>query len=209
MANKVDKILVATGNPGKIKELQVMLGNEVEWMGLSDFPCVAEVKEDGNTFAENAQKKALGYAKATGLLTIADDSGLVVDALDGAPGVHSARFSGDKPKEEDITLIDRRNIAKVLELLKAVPTNERTARFICSICLASPEKILAETEGKLEGLIAESEIGTSGFGYDPIFYIPQLNKTVAQLTPEKKNEISHRGKAIRKLKLILKELREQ
>jgi len=183
-----------------------MLGGDVEWVGLSDFPGIKEVKEDGTTFAENARKKATEYAKATGLWTIADDSGLVVDALGGEPGVNSARFSGEKMAGEDRTLIDHRNIAKVLELLKNVPREKRTARFVCCLCLASPQGILAETRGTLEGVIADREIGSNGFGYDPIVFVPGANKTVAQMTTEEKNAISHRGNAIRKLKPMLDKL---
>lgn len=201
------KILVASTNPGKMAELCAMLQADVEWLSLADFPNIAEIKEDGATFAENARKKALGYAQATGLWTIADDSGLVVDAMGGAPGVKSARFSCEEKTEiKDRALIDRQNIAKVLKLLENVPEEKRTARFICCLCLASPEKILAQTEGGLEGEIAEKPVGTGGFGYDPIFFVPELNKTVAQLTPEQKNSISHRGNAIRKLKSLLEKL---
>jgi len=200
------KILVATTNPGKVAELRAMLDLNVEWVGLSDFPNIQEIEEDGKTFAENARKKALGYAGQTGLWTIADDSGLVVDALQGQPGVKSARFSGAKDK--DRTLLDHKNMAKVLKLLDATPGEKRTARFWCCLCLASPEKILIETEGKLEGVIAEKEMGTNGFGYDPIFFVPGLNKTVAQLTSEEKNVISHRGSAIGKLKPLLKQFLE-
>jgi len=200
------KILVATTNPGKIAELRAMLDLDVEWFGLSDFSDIIEIEEDGSAFSENARKKATGYAKATGLWTIADDSGLVVDALGGAPGVNSARFSGEKLKGDDRTLIDHRNMAKVLELLKDIPEDKRTARFVCSLCLASPEKVLIETEGTLEGLITNREIGRNGFGYDPIFFVPHLNKTVGQLTAEEKNMISHRGKAIKKLKPMLNKL---
>jgi len=206
MFEKGRKILVATTNPGKIAELRAMLDFDVEWLGLSDFSDIAEIKEDGSTFAENARKKAIGYAKVTGLWTIADDSGLVIDALGGAPGVKSARFSGEKTINNDGTLIDHRNIAKVLELLEDVPKEKRKARFICCLCLASPEQILIETEGTLKGLITDREIGNNGFGYDPIFFVPHLNKTVAQLTREEKNAISHRGNAIRKLKPLLIEL---
>jgi len=195
------KILVATTNPGKIAELRAMLGADVEWLSLSDFDKIAEIEEDGATFTENARKKALGYAKAAGLWTIADDSGLVVDALDGSPGVKSARFSGEK--EKDRTLLDRKNMAKVLRLLEGLPKEKRTARFVCHLCLASPKKILIETEGTLEGLINDQPVGENGFGYDPIFFVPHLNKTVAQLTREEKNAISHRGNAIRKLKPLL------
>lgn len=198
------KILIATSNPGKAAELEAMLDLDVDWLTLADFPDVPEVKEDGTTFIENARKKAIGYASTTDLWTIADDSGLVIDALDGAPGIESARFSGEK--DEDRTLIDHKNIAKVLKLLKGVPTEKRTARFVCSLCLVSSVEILMETQGTLEGLITEKEIGENGFGYDPIFFVPKLKKTVAQLSREEKNAISHRGNAIRKLKPLLEEL---
>jgi XTP/dITP diphosphohydrolase len=197
------KVLVATTNPGKLKEISEMLDFDIEWLSLAGFPNVKEVEEDGKTFAENARKKALGYAKQTGLWTLADDSGLVVDALGGQPGVKSARFSGfDKlttggEKEKDRKLLDHKNMAKLLGLLKDVPKEKRTARFVCCLCLASPEKVLIETEGKVEGIIAEKEAGSSGFGYDPVFFLPSLNKTVAQLGTIEKNGISHRGNAIR------------
>lgn len=206
MSDEKRKILVATGNPGKIIEIRAMLDADVQWVGLADLPEMDEIVEDGTTFAENARKKASGYAKITGLWTLADDSGLVIDALGGAPGVKSARFSGEKPKDADRTLIDHRNIAKTLELLKVVPQEKRTARFVCHLCLASPARVLIETEGTLEGLITDREIGQNGFGYDPIFFVPHLNKTVAQLSSEEKNTISHRGNAIRKLKPLLDEL---
>ena len=200
------KILVASTNPGKVGELRAMLDADVEWVGLGDFPGIKEVKEDGTTFARNAHKKATEYAKATGLWTIADDSGLVVDALGGEPGVNSARFSGEKVAGDERTLIDHRNIAKVLKLLKVVPIEKRAARFVCCLCIASPQGILAETQGTLEGLITDREMGSNGFGYDPIVFVPGANKTVAQMTAEEKNAISHRGNAIRKLKPMLDEL---
>ena len=198
------EILVATTNPGKKAELSAMLDADVQWLSLADFPDLEEIAEDGATFAENARKKAFGYARQTGLWTIADDSGLMIDALNGAPGVKSARFSGAKDK--DRSLIDHKNIAKILDLLKGVPAGKRTARFVCYLCLASPQKVLIETQGTLEGLIAEKEIGTNGFGYDPIVFVPHLNKTVAELTREEKNAISHRGNAIRNLKPLLSRL---
>ena len=198
------EILVASTNPGKLAELRAMLGGDIEWVGLADFPDVVEVKEDGLTFAENARKKATGYARQTGLWTIADDSGLVVDAMGGEPGVKSARFSGEK--NEDRGLLDHKNMANVLELMEAVPAEKRTCRFVCCLCLASPEKELIETKGTLEGIIAEKAIGENGFGYDPIFLVPGLNKTVAQLTPDQKNAISHRGNAIRRLRPMLEDL---
>jgi XTP/dITP diphosphohydrolase len=199
------KVLVATTNPGKLSEISEMLDFDIEWLSLAGFPNIKEVEEDGKTFAENARKKALGYAKQTGLWTLADDSGLVVDALGGQPGVKSARFSGDQSRDSNgavnRNLLDHKNMAKLLDLLKDVPKEKRTARFICCLCLAgpetSPEKVLIETEGKLEGIIAEKEAGSSGFGYDPVFFVPSLNKTVAQLGNIEKNGISHRGNAIR------------
>lgn len=206
MSNKNKEILIATTNPGKVAELQNMLGEGIKLLSLKDFEPINEIEEDGSTFEENARKKALGYAKATGCRTIADDSGLSIDELNGAPGVNSARFSGEKSKNEDRSLIDHRNIAKVLELLKNVPQEKRTARFVCCLCLASPEKIIIETRGTLEGIITEKEIGTNGFGYDPIMFLPSLNRTVAQLSREEKNSISHRGKAIRELIKKLNEL---
>ena len=166
-----------------------MLGGDIEWVGLSDFPNVGEIEEDGKTFAENARKKAIGYAKATGLWTLADDSGFVVDALGGQPGVKSARFSGihhedtktrRKQKMEE-NIRDKRNIEKLLGMLKGIPAEKRQARFVCCLCLASPEKVLIETPGKVEGVIIDEPTGDNGFGYDPIFFVPKLNKTVAQL----------------------------
>ena len=198
------RILVASTNPGKLAEIRQMLDAEVQWVGLSEFDNIGEIKEDGATFAENARKKALGYAKATGLWTLADDSGLVVNALDGQPGVKSARFSGAKDKNRKV--IDRKNIEKLLALLKDVPKEKRSARFVCRLCLAGPKEILIETEGMLEGAIVDEPAGENGFGYDPIFFVPYLNKTVAQMTAEEKNAISHRGNAIRKLKPPLNQL---
>lgn len=203
------KILIATTNIGKVAELKAMLDLDAEWLDLSYYPEIEEIEEDGETFIENACKKAIGYAQITGQWTIADDSGLQIDALGGEPGVKSSRYSGEKTINEDGTLIDHRNITKVLELLEGVPKEKRTARFFCALCLASPEEVLIETEGTLEGLITNEEIGKNGFGYDPIFFVPHLNKTVAQLTPEEKNEISHRGNAIRKLKPLLNALMEK
>jgi XTP/dITP diphosphohydrolase len=202
------RILVATTNPGKVRELRALLGEGIEWKSLADFPGVGEVTEDGATFAENARKKALGYARATGLWTLADDSGLVVDALGGAPGVNSARFSGERARGADRKVIDRRNMEKLLSLLQGVPMGKRTARFTCCLCLASRDKVLIETQGTLEGLITEEPAGTGGFGYDPVFFVPQLGKTVAQLGEDEKNAISHRGNAMRKLKPLLRNLLE-
>jgi XTP/dITP diphosphohydrolase len=208
------RILVATTNRGKFAELSAMLDEDVGWVSLRDFQNIEPVIENGKTFSENARKKALGYAKQTGLWTIADDSGLVIDALAGQPGVRSARFAEFLPPRHQDTKenrkeIDRRNFEKVLKLLKDVPKEKRTARFVCCLCLASPEKILIETEGVFEGFIIEQPIGENGFGYDPIFFVPYLNKTVAQLSAEEKNAISHRGQAVQRLKPLLRKLLRQ
>lgn len=183
-----------------MRELSELLDAKVEWVSLKDFPGLPEVVEDGETFAENAAKKALGYAKATGLWTIADDSGLCIDALGGAPGINSARFCGPKDRAENRHLIDTKNMEKVLQLLKDLPEEKRTARFVCAICLAGPQKILAQTQATWEGVIATAPIGTGGFGYDPIMYIPELENSVGQISAPLKNQLSHRAKAIKLLK---------
>lgn len=180
------------------------LADQIEWLSLKDFPKAVEVEEDGATFAENAAKKAVGYAKQTGLWTLADDSGLVIDALGGQPGVHSARFAAESNEKLPRHQQDQKNNQKVLSLLEDIPQNRRSARFVCCMCLASPQKILAQTEGKIEGQIIDTPQGENGFGYDPLFYVPDLGKTTAQLHSEHKNSISHRGKAVENLKPLLK-----
>ncbi|MCE5184673.1 MAG: RdgB/HAM1 family non-canonical purine NTP pyrophosphatase [Planctomycetaceae bacterium] len=204
------KILVATTNPGKLKEFSGLLsGWDIRWLSLRDFPDVAEVVEDGRTFEENARRKALGYAEATGLWTLADDSGLMVDALNGLPGVHSARFAAQDSPCTDRSSIDIANYRKLLTLLKNTPPQQRTARFICHLTLARPGQILIESEGSVEGRITDTPAGDNGFGYDPVFYIPSLGRTAAQLDDDQKNAVSHRGNAIRKLKPLLAELLTQ
>jgi XTP/dITP diphosphohydrolase len=198
------KILVATTNQGKVKELKTLLETKAILLSLSDVAEVPEVEEDADTFAGNARKKAWAYAQATGLWTTSDDSGLVIDALGGRPGVNSARFSG--ARDVNRSVVDQKNIQKVLELMHEVPSTERTARFKCCLCLAAADRILLETEGSVEGLITTESIGEGGFGYDPIFFLPDLAKTMAQLTMTEKNAISHRGHAIRQLKPLLETL---
>lgn len=197
------KILVATTNPGKIAELKELLNIDAALLSLKDFDGIAELPETGNTFAENARIKALGYAQATDCLTISDDSGLVIDALGGQPGVKSARFSGLRDKNR--SAVDKANTRKVLTLMQDVPREKRTARFVCCICLASPQEVLIETEGSVEGIITTQETGTGGFGYDPIFLIPSLGRTAAQIDGPEKNAVSHRGNAIRKFIPLLEE----
>ena len=200
------KILVATTNPGKMRELESMLDADVEWVSLRDFDNIHEVPETGSTFDENAQLKAIGYAMQTGLWTIADDSGLEVDALHGEPGIHSARFSGYHKDHMSSELIDVENTNKVLKLLEGVPREKRTARFRCCICLASPDRVLARTEGIINGIITSEPCGSNGFGYDPIFYVEDKKMTTAEMASDDKNKISHRGQAVAQLKPILFDL---
>ena len=207
MVHTQQKILVATTNPGKLRELEAMLGEikaDIQWLSLKDFPDLPEVEEDGNTFAHNAQKKALGYAKATGLMTIADDYGLEVDALDGEPGVHSARYALEENNGvTDRLEVDLNNNRKLLSKLANVPQDKRQARFVCHICLASEKEVLLESHGTIEGQIVDTAAGENGFGYDPIFFVPSLGKTTAQLDSDQKNKISHRANALADFKPML------
>jgi XTP/dITP diphosphohydrolase len=185
------RIVVATGNRGKLVELQSLLGPlGVEIKSLADYPGLPEVVEDGETFADNAVKKAMAVAGATGEISLADDSGLEVDHLGGAPGVHSARFAGEQKD-------DRANNEKLLALLKGVPRAERRARFRCVVALAVPGGRVYTAEGACEGIIGTSPKGEGGFGYDPLFIVPGLDKTFSELDLDTKNSISHRGRAFR------------
>ncbi|MDH7602427.1 MAG: XTP/dITP diphosphatase [Armatimonadota bacterium] len=189
------KLLVATRNPGKAREMAAVLADlPLTIVTLEDYPEAPNVEETGSTFEENAVAKAAAYARFTGLWTIADDSGLEVDALNGAPGVFSSRFAPSDPER----------IAKLLELMKDVPEHKRTARFRCVIAIASPEGQVETCEDTLEGIIASEPRGSNGFGYDPVLYLPEFGKHVAELSPEQKNAISHRGKALRKAKAVLR-----
>ncbi len=185
------RLLLATNNAGKLRELrQMTAGTDVEWVGLADFPHVPEAVEDGHTFAENARKKALFYAEATGLVALADDSGLEVDCLGGLPGVDSAYYAG-KPRDYAA------NNRKLVGAVRDVPPQRRTARFHCVMVLARGGAVLAETHGKFEGLIVDEPRGVNGFGYDPHFYVPALGRCAAELSSDTKNAISHRGQALR------------
>jgi XTP/dITP diphosphohydrolase len=194
-------ILVATTNQGKILELRALLEGQARWLSLSDVGIDLDVEEDSSTISVNAKKNPMDYAQASGLCTLSDDSGLVVDALGGQPGVLSARFSGVECSDRRVK--DRKNNEKLLALLENVPEPERTARFMCCICVASPETVLIESQGAVEGRIARAPSGQGGFGYDPIFYLPSMKKTMAELGSTEKNAISHRGNAIKALKPAL------
>ena len=196
----MNKLLIATNNKGKVKELQGLLkGTGLELITPKDINLNLEVEEDGTTYAENAIKKASAFAHASGLVSLADDSGLEVDALDGAPGLYSARYH-PKPGANDA---DRR--AYMLENLKGKPRPWK-ARFHATIAIAIPEKDVQVVEGNCLGEIIPNERGTGGFGYDPIFLLPELNKTMAELEMEEKNRLSHRAKAVINAIPVLKEI---
>lgn len=183
------KLVLATRNRGKVKELAGLLEPlGVEVVPLDEYPGVSEVEEDGNTFKANAIKKAMAVSGATGQVALADDSGLEVDYLGGAPGVYSARFAGEHKD-------DRANNQKLLQLMKNVPPEKRTARFRCVVAVATPEGQVFTTEGACEGIIGAEPKGEKGFGYDPLFIIPEFGKTFAELDLDVKNRISHRGRA--------------
>ena len=191
--NMMDKkqILFATTNEGKLGEIRAILeGTDIEVISLKDAGIDIEVIEDGTTFRENAVIKAEAIMKATGKLTLADDSGLEVDFLNKEPGIYSARYCGVNTPYK----IKNRNI---LERLTDVPDEKRTARFVCAIAAAYPDGETVTVQATMEGRIGYEETGLNGFGYDPIFYLPEYGCYSAQLSPEKKNEISHRGKALR------------
>ncbi len=201
------KIIIATRNPGKISEIQSIINNsdlqdKIEIETVSAYPGIPEVKEDGKTFAENAAKKAVTVARLTGHIAIADDSGLEVDALGGAPGIYSARFAGEGATDAD-------NNTKLMGLLKDTPPEKRGAKFVCVIAIATPAGDVSLAEGECHGFIAEEARGTSGFGYDPVFVVPQHKRTFAELGRDIKNKISHRAAALGKLSDILESMIRQ
>jgi len=188
-------LLVATTNPGKLREIQPILsGVPYEIRSLRDYPSIAEPEETETTFAENARLKAHYYSKASGELTVAEDSGLVIDALDGAPGVHSARWHGT-----DYAI----KFAKIRELLDERGLETSAARFVCHLVLARGAGLLFEAEETVEGQIAAAPAGEHGFGYDPIFFYPPLGVTLGEVERETKSRISHRGKAFARLRAFL------
>jgi XTP/dITP diphosphohydrolase len=191
----MNKLLLATTNPGKLREITAILeGVPIELVTLNDLDPIAEPDETGATFAENARLKARYYSKAAGLVSVADDSGIEIDALDKAPGVHSARWHGtDYPAK----------FRKIQQLFRERGVSGSTARFVCCVALADGDTILAETTGTVEGEIVAEPRGSNGFGYDPIFYYPPFGCTLAELDQEKKAAVSHRGQAFRALREYL------
>jgi XTP/dITP diphosphohydrolase len=193
------QVVIATKNKGKAKDFEALFhpfGFEV--VTMFDVAPDLEIEETGTTFEENAKLKAETLANLLGKIVIADDSGLMVDALNGEPGVYSARYAGDHD--------DEANMVKLLANMKDVPEQERTARFCCSLAIAGPNMETKTVFGTCEGVIAHEKKGTNGFGYDPVFYVPALEKHMAELTADEKGAISHRGNAIRKLALQLAEI---
>jgi len=194
------KIILATKNIGKVLEFtQMMEKHGLKILSLHDINYDGEIEENGLTFEENALIKAREIAFLSKTTVVADDSGLVIDALNGAPGVYSARYAGD-------TCNDDANMDKVLEELKSIPDNERTARFVCALAVVNADGGETVVRGTCEGKIWHEKRGLKGFGYDPIFYLPQLNKTMAELSKDEKNALSHRGNAFKKLELIAGEI---
>lgn len=191
------KIIFATKNKGKLKEIKEKL-YDYEVISMEEAGIDIDVDENGETFEDNAIIKAEAIQALCNEIVVADDSGLEIDYLNKEPGVHSARFLGHD------TSYDYKN-AKILEMLKDVPDEKRTARFVCAMAVALPNKPTRVTRATIEGIICHNIEGSNGFGYDPIFYVPSLNKTTAQLSMDEKNKISHRGKALDQVRKILEE----
>jgi XTP/dITP diphosphohydrolase len=191
------KLLFATRNPGKLRELRDLVGSGLEIQSLDDYPHLPEVAETGETFEQNAQLKALAYARSTGVATVADDSGLCVEALGGRPGVLSARYAPGP---------DAARIEKLLREMSDVPEQRRAAAFRCALCLAFPDGWSVTETGDCHGLIARSPRGSNGFGYDPLFILPELGRTMAELAPEEKARISHRARAWARMRPHLERL---
>ena len=192
-------VLIATSNAGKLRDFAgAAAPHGIKIGGVPNFSSLPPVVEDGLTFEDNARKKAAEYSRyAPGEIVVADDSGLEVDALGGAPGVHSARYAADQPHLADANTDDEANNARVLRELKDVPVEKRTGRFVCVLAAARDGAVLATFRGTAEGIILDGPRGTNGFGYDPLFYFPQIRKTFAQLNAEEKALYSHRGAAFR------------
>ncbi len=191
------ELIIATKNRGKVREIRKALkGLRLRIYSLSDFSDVPEIEEDGKSFTENALKKARFYSKYFGKLIIADDSGLEVDSLKGLPGIYSARYAGKGAS-------NRENNRKLLHEMEGIPLSKRGARFKCAMAIVSNEGKEVVAEGSCTGRIGIKEVGKKGFGYDPLFILPQYGKTMAQLSLSEKNRISHRGKALKKLRKII------
>lgn len=191
------KLIFATGNENKMKEIRMILGDlDYEILSMKEAGISADIVEDGSTFEENAMIKAKAISELANCLVLADDSGLEVDYMDKMPGIMSARWLG-----EDTSYTVKN--AKIIENLNGVPDEKRTARFVCAIAAAFPDGQVITKRGTIEGMIGYEERGSNGFGYDPIFFLPEYGKTTAELSPEEKNKISHRGRALEAIKTAL------
>jgi XTP/dITP diphosphohydrolase len=196
------QFLIATTNPGKVREFRDMLGSDrFQWIGLADLPPLEPIEETGQTFRANAVLKAAGYAKLTGLWTMADDSGLEVDAIGKKPGIHSARWANLHNAGNG----DAANNTLLLHQMKDVPAEQRSARFVCVLAVANPKgEIMLTTRAAMEGNLRFAPAGSHGFGYDPLFQVQGLEQTSAELPPEQKHRISHRGRALERMKDLMK-----
>jgi XTP/dITP diphosphohydrolase len=193
------RVLIATSNPGKLRDFAGAAAvHGIEIGGIPNFSSLPLAVEDGQTFEENARKKAEEYSRyVPGEIVVADDSGLEIDALHGAPGVHSARYAADQPHLADANTDDEANNARILRELTNVPPQKRTGRFVCVLVAARDGTTLQTFRGVAEGIILDAPRGTNGFGYDPLFYFPKIRKTFAELSAEEKSKYSHRGAAFR------------
>ena len=198
------RIIFATGNENKMKEIRMILADlGLEILSMKEAGAEVDIVEDGMSFEENAEIKARSVSRVlTSDIVLADDSGLEIDYLDKAPGIYSARFAGEE------TSYDIKNRI-LLDRLEGVPDEDRTARFVCAIAAVFPDGTVSTVRKTIEGQIAHESAGANGFGYDPIFYVPEYGCTTAEMTPEQKNELSHRGKALRAMKEVLKEKLER
>lgn len=196
----MEKLIFATGNEGKMKEIRMILGDlDYEILSMKEAGISADIVEDGKTFEENAMIKAKAISKLANCLVLADDSGLEVDYMDKQPGIYSARWMGED------TSYDIKN-KKIIENLEGVPEEKRTARFVCAVAAAFPDGRVITKRGTIEGIIGYEQRGENGFGYDPIFFLPEYGMTTAELPVEEKNKISHRGRALEQIKQELKKM---
>ncbi|MEH7483635.1 XTP/dITP diphosphatase [Neobacillus drentensis] len=197
------EVIIATKNPGKAREFEhIFASRGIEVRTLLDFPEIPDVDETGSTFEENAILKAEAVSQALGKMVIGDDSGLMVDALEGRPGIYSARYAGEQKN-------DQNNTDKVMSELKGLPEEKRSARFYCALAVAVPGQETITVSGTCEGRILEEQRGTNGFGYDPVFYVPEKGLAMAELSSDEKNKISHRANALKKLDVVLDSILER
>lgn len=200
MENLPEKILIATSNQGKVREIRDLVKDlPIVFLSLSNVGEAPEVVEDGLTFEDNALKKARALAAATGLVTLADDSGLCIDALEGRPGIHSARYAGEGASDEE-------KCARILQEMENIPDASRTARFVCAMALVTPQGEEKIFRGSCEGRITREPRGTEGFGYDPIFYFEESGCTFAEMARQSKNQVSHRGRALQAFARFLEDV---